>query len=43
MTTMVEPITDEELLGYISAMLTDEPLGEPATSLDEASLVSAVH
>lgn len=35
MTTMVEPITDEELLGYVFAMLTDGPWGEPATSLGE--------
>ena len=30
MTVMTEPITDEELLGYLSAMTGDMPVGEPA-------------
>lgn len=34
MTTMVEPITGEELLGYVSAMTTDLPLGEPDTHVE---------
>ena len=34
MTTMLEPISDEEFLGYLSAMLGDGPLGEPQTTLD---------
>lgn len=34
MTTMVEPITGEELLGYLAAMTTDLPLGEPDTTID---------
>lgn len=34
MTTMIEPITGEELLGYMSAMTSDLPLGEPDTTLE---------
>jgi hypothetical protein len=37
MTTMVEPITGEELLGYISAMLTDVPWGEPAAVVRDSA------
>ncbi len=40
MTVMVDPITDEELIGYFSAMLTDQPWGEPATSLEELEVPS---
>lgn len=29
MTTMMEPISEEELLGYLAAMSTDLPWGEP--------------
>ena len=35
MTTTVEPISEEEMLGYLSAMLSNGPLGEPSSSLDE--------
>lgn len=34
MTTMIEPITGEELLGYMSAMTGNLPFGEPDTSLE---------
>lgn len=34
MTTMVEPITEQELIGYLAAMLGDQPLGDPATSVE---------
>jgi hypothetical protein len=34
MTTMLEPITEEELLGYMSAMLADGPWGEPVAAVD---------
>jgi hypothetical protein len=34
MTTMLEPISGEELLGYLAAMSMDLPLGEPETELD---------
>ncbi len=34
MTTMLEPITGEELLGYLAAMTTDGPLGEPETAVE---------
>lgn len=34
MTTMLEPISGEDLLGYLSAMTTDVPLGDPETALD---------
>lgn len=40
MTVMVDPITDEEMIGYFAAMLTDQPWGEPATSLDELEIPS---
>lgn len=32
MTTMLEPITGDELVGYFAAMLNDEPWGEPCCS-----------
>lgn len=34
MTIATEPITEDELLGYMSAMLADVPWGEPVTALD---------
>lgn len=37
MTTMVEPITDEEFLGYFSAMFTDAPWGEPAIRVEDTA------
>lgn len=33
MTTMIEPITGEELLGYMAAMTTDLPFGDPDTEV----------
>ena len=35
MTTMVEPITEQEFVGYLAAMLGDRPLGDPAVSPEE--------
>lgn len=35
MTTMVEPISQQDLVGYLAAMLGDQPLGDPATSIEE--------
>jgi hypothetical protein len=43
MTVMVDPITDEEMIGYFAAMLTDLPWGEPATSLEELEVPSGSH
>lgn len=37
MTITVEPISEEEMVGYLAAMLSDGPLGEPASSLDESA------
>lgn len=37
--TRLEPITDEEFLGYLSAMLGDGPWGEAQTSLDASAPV----
>jgi hypothetical protein len=34
MTTMMEPISEDELLGYMAAMMGDLPWGEPVTALD---------
>lgn len=34
MTDMPEPITEDELLGYLVAMLADIPWGEPVIDLD---------
>jgi hypothetical protein len=31
--TLVQPITDEEFIGYLTAMLGDDPWGEPAVDL----------
>lgn len=33
MTTILEPITEEEFLGYLSAMMENLPWGEPMTAL----------
>jgi hypothetical protein len=33
MMTLVDPITDEEFIGYLTAMLSDDPWGEPAADL----------
>jgi len=35
MGTMVEAITDEEFIGYLAAMMRNDPWGEPVTSLAE--------
>ena len=43
MTAMVEPITDEEYVGYLAAMISDQPWGEPATSLDAVEVASGSH
>ena len=40
MTIDVEPISEEEMVGYVSAMLSDGPLGEPSSSLDESPALS---
>lgn len=32
MTTTVEPISGDELVGYVCAMITDRPWGEPLMS-----------
>jgi hypothetical protein len=40
--TLVQPITDEEFIGYLTAMLGDGPWGDPAADLalvDERSQV----
>jgi hypothetical protein len=34
---MVEPITGDELLGYLSAMLGDQPWGDPCCAADDGS------
>lgn len=31
--TLVQPITDEEFIGYLTAMLGDAPWGDPAADL----------
>jgi len=31
--TLMQPITDEEFIGYLTAMLTDAPWGDPAADL----------
>jgi hypothetical protein len=43
MITMVEPITDEEFLGYFTAMLGNDPWGEPATWVEDLPVVSGSH
>lgn len=31
--TLVQPITDEEFIGYLNAMLGDDPWGDPSADL----------
>ena len=31
--TLVQPITDDEFIGYLTAMLGNDPWGEPAADL----------
>lgn len=35
MTTTVEPITAEELVGYVCAMATDQPWGDPGMAVED--------
>jgi hypothetical protein len=36
MTTTVDPISGDELVGYVCAMITDQPWGEPMMSDEES-------
>lgn len=40
MGTVIDAITDEEFVGYLTAMLRNEPYGQPATSLEELDIRS---
>lgn len=40
MTTTVQPITGEELVGYVCAMAADQPWGEPDMAVDDTDSAS---